>query len=126
MLFRSLIKYVIDNPDFSKVIETDSIFQLNANFFLNNKGKEEIDIILYNSKISKAVGVEVKYRNYIQTKDLKNFNSKIISKLNLDSKFVIIKENSKLDFNTSEIKPIKYYMLWKYDKLLQFSESNIF
>jgi len=31
-----------------------------------------------------------------------------------------------LDFNTNEIIPIKYYVLWKYKKLVQFSECGVF
>jgi uncharacterized protein len=110
----SLTRAITDNPDMSKIIETDVCFQLDAKYFLNNKGKEEIDFLLIDPITSKKIGVEVKYRNLITNKDTNAFKSVIVKKLNLSKKIIIVKAESKLDFNTKEIIPIKYFSIFRH------------
>ena len=105
----SLISYMSENSEMSKIIETDVAFQLNAEYFWN-KDNEEIDFIIDSKK---RMGLEVKYKLSIDTKDIKTFNSKEFEKLHIVDKIIIIRDNSKLFFDTKEIIPIKYYTLWK-------------
>jgi len=109
----TLTRAVTDNPDMAKIIETDVCFQLDAKYFLNNKSTEELDFLLIDPLGSKKIGIEVKYRNLITNKDVSNFRSVIVKKLNLDKRIIIIKAESRLDFNTQEIMPIKYYTIFK-------------
>jgi len=115
----TLMKYVSDNPDMSKVVETDVAFQLEPNYFLNNQGKEEIDFVKYNDikKPIEKIGIEVKYKNYVADKDVRHFYSAIVEKIKLTKRYLIVKENSKLDFDTKQIVPVEYYLLWKNKKL---------
>jgi len=110
----SLTRAITENPDMSKIIETDVCFQLDAKYFLNNKGKEEIDFLLIDPITSKKIGVEVKYRNLITNKDTNAFKSVIVKKLNLSKKIIIVKADSKLGFNTKEIIPIKYFSIFRH------------
>jgi predicted AAA+ superfamily ATPase len=112
----TLTKAISEDLDISKIIETDVAFQLNAKYFINNKGKEEIDFLLIDDTNSKKIGVEVKYRNSITNKDVSNFRSSFVKKLNLDKRIIITKEESKLDFNTDEIMPIKYFLIFRNKK----------
>ncbi len=116
----SLTRAVNDNPDMSKIIETDVCFQLNAKYFLNNKGKEEIDFLLIDPKTSKKIGVEVKYRNLITNKDVSAFRSAIVKKLNLNKKIIIVRAESKLDFNTKEIVPVMYFTIFRHKSEFDF------
>jgi hypothetical protein len=104
----------------SKIIETDVCFQLNAKYFLNNKGKEEIDFLLIDPKTSKKIGVEVKYRNLITNKDVSAFRSAIVKKLNLNKKIIIVRAESKLDFNTKEIVPVMYFTIFRHKSEFDF------
>jgi len=112
----TLIKYIIDNPDMSKVIETDIGFQLDAHYFWNSKTREEIDFIVFDQVANKKQGVEVKYRHLLSFDDTKTLISKSASKLKLTEKFLIIKDNAITDFYATEVSIIKYYLLWKYIK----------
>ncbi|MFA5745933.1 MAG: ATP-binding protein [archaeon] len=116
----SLTRAVTDNPDMGKIIETDVCFQLDAKYFLNNKGKEEIDFLLIDPITSKKIGVEVKYRNLITNKDVSAFRSAIVKKLNLDKRIIIVKAESKLDFNTKEIVPVMYFTIFKHQSEFKF------
>ncbi len=109
----TLTRAITDNPDMSKIIETDVCFQLDVKYFFNNKSKEELDFLLIDPLTSKKIGVEVKYRNLITNKDVSAFRSVIVKKLNLDKMIIIVKAESKLDFNTKEIRPIRYFVLFK-------------
>jgi len=111
----TLISFVNDNPNESKLIETDVAFQLNAEYFWDDKGTKEIDFIIMNDPSNQKVGVEVKYKNQITTKDITNFKLKSAQKLNLDKKYLIIKENSIIDFDLKEtdIILLKYYLIWR-------------
>jgi len=110
----TLIKYIMDNPDVSKIVETDVAFQLNAMYFWNLRG-EEIDFVIFNNKDNKDknIAVEVKYRKRIDSCDVKTFNSKNFKKLNIKDKYLIIRDGSALNYNDTSIIPIKYYVLWK-------------
>jgi hypothetical protein len=111
----TLISFVNDNPNESKLIETDVAFQLNAEYFWDDKGTREIDFIIYDNVFSKKIGVEVKYKNQITTKDINNFKLKSALKLNLDKKYLIIKDNSIVDFDSKKEQVIllKYYLIWR-------------
>jgi hypothetical protein len=109
----TLTKVVGNYPNIGKIIETDVAFQLDAKYFVNNKGKEEIDFLLFNEITSKKIGVEVKYKNLITNKDVNNFKSSFVKKLNLDKRIIVIKDESKLDFDLKDIISIKYYTIFK-------------
>lgn len=116
----SLTRVITDNPDMSKIIETDVCFQLGAKYFLNNKGKEELDFLLIDPITSKKIGVEVKYRNLITNKDVNAFNSAVVKKLNLCKKIIIVKAESKLCFNTKEITPLLYFSIFRHKSEFEF------
>lgn len=111
----TLISFINDLPDVSKIIETDVAFQLNAEYFWDNKGVNEIDFIIYDSKKSKKIGVEVKYRNLVVKKDINNFRLKEAINLKLDKVCLVVKENSKINFDYKEegVYLNKYYLLWR-------------
>ena len=92
----------------SKIVETDVAFQLNAEFFWNER-LEEIDFILNEKKI----GVEVKYKNTLENAEIKTLNSQNAKKLKLTKKYLIIKENANINFKDNNIFTIPYYSLWK-------------
>lgn len=97
----------------SKIIETDVCFQLDAKYFINNKGKEKIDFILLDPIFFKKIGVKVKYRNLITSSDVSSFSSSVVKKLNLHKKTIIVKAESRLSFDTKEITPIPYFTIFK-------------
>lgn len=105
----TLIKYVAESPHMSKVIETDVAFQTNSEFFWNDRN-EEIDFILNADKI---IALEVKYTNTLENKEIKTLNSQNANKLELKKKYLIIKENAKINFQDKNIITIPYYVLWK-------------
>lgn len=105
----TLIKYVDDNQILSKVVETDVAFQIDSEFFWNER-LEEIDFILNENK---RIGVEVKYKNTLDNTEIKTFNSQNSSRLKLAKKYLIIKENAKINFQDKTIITIPYYVLWK-------------
>ena len=105
----TLIKYVDDNPILSKVVETYVAFQIDSEFFWNER-LEEIDFILNENK---RIGVEVKYKNTLDNTEIKTFNSQNSSRLKLAKKYLIIKENAKINFQDKTIITIPYYVLWK-------------
>lgn len=111
----TLIYFIDDSPNESKLIETDVAFQINASYFWNNKGLNEIDFILYDDLSSRKIGVEVKYRRQITLSDIINFKLKQIQKLNLDKKYLIIRDDSVINFDTNKenISLIKYYLIWR-------------
>ncbi len=111
----TLISFVNDNPNESKLIETDVAFQLNAEYFWDDKGTREVDFIIFDDISSKKIGVEVKYRNQITAKDINNFKLKAIEKLSLDKKYLIIKDGSIIDFDPKKenIILLKYYLVWR-------------
>ncbi len=111
----TLISFVTNNPNESKFIEADVAFQLNAEYFWNNRGVNEIDFISYDQITSKKIGVEVKYKNQITYKEIKNFKLKAVQKLELNKNYLIVKENSKIDFDSKKenINILKYYLIWR-------------
>lgn len=113
----TLTRVISDSFDMSKIIETDVCFQLDAKYFINNKGKEEIDFILIDPIFFKKIGVEVKYRNLITNNDVSSFNSSVIKKLKLHKKIIIVKAESRLSFDTKEIIPISYFTIFKNKKV---------
>ncbi len=98
----NLMKYS-NEINMSKAIETDTAFQLDAEFFWRDRN-EEIDFI------KEKKGIEVKYRNIIDKNDMKNFFTEKAKKLKLEKKYLITKKYKKDD----EIKQIPYYTTWKY------------
>ncbi len=114
----TLISFILNNPNESKFIETDVAFQLNAEFFWDNRGVNEIDFIVYNESNSLKIGVEVKYRNQITIKDIQNFKLKPVQNLDFDKKYLIVKENTKCNFDSKKEKIVvlPYYLIWKYFK----------
>lgn len=110
----TLISFVSKTVLESKIIETDVAFQLNAEYFWDNRGVNEIDFILLNSS-EKKTGVEVKYRNQISLDDLNNFKLKQVLKLKLDKRYLITKEDFTIDFDTKKenINVLPYYLVWR-------------
>ncbi len=111
----TLIYFIDDSPNESKLIETDVAFQINAEYFWDNRGVNEIDFIWHDSKSSKKIGVEVKYRNQITLQDINNFKLKQVQKLKLYKKYLIIRDGSIINFdaNKENINLIKYYLVWR-------------
>ncbi len=92
--FTSLHWYVHPyRVDFGKKAETEVAFQLQAEYFFNERG-QEIDFIINEQPNGELnTGVEVKMRNSITAKQIRTLiNSKIINK-----RALIIKHNSKVD-----------------------------
>lgn len=110
----TLISFVSKTVLESKIIETDVAFQLNAEYFWDNRRVNEIDFILLNSS-EKKTGVEVKYRNQISLDDLNNFKLKQVLKLKLDKRYLITKEDFTIDFDTKKenVNVLPYYLVWR-------------
>lgn len=87
---------------------------MNAEYFWDNRGVNEIDFILLNSS-EKKIGVEVKYRNQISLDDLNNFKLKQVLKLKLDKRYLITKEDFTIDFDTKKenVNVLPYYLVWR-------------
>ncbi|PIU03211.1 MAG: hypothetical protein COT55_00055 [Candidatus Diapherotrites archaeon CG09_land_8_20_14_0_10_32_12] len=105
----TLIKYVDENPEMSKVVETDVAFQTNAEFFWKERN-EEIDFILNSDK---KIAVEVKYRNTVDNKDIKTFFTQNFEKLKVTKKYLIVKNVARTNSLNKDIISIPYYLLWK-------------
>lgn len=100
--FTTLFNYILpQETDIGELTETIVAQKINAEFFHNLKNKE-IDFIVIKDEDYK-IGLEVKARNYISKKDIKYL---LDNKLKLNKKILVTLQNSKLDFEESDLKVV--------------------
>ncbi|MFA5049425.1 MAG: ATP-binding protein [Candidatus Micrarchaeia archaeon] len=109
----TLAGYIELEAKMDKIIETDVAFQIDAEFFYNERN-EEIDFIIKNGNVK---GIEVKYRNIVDRRDVKNLYSQSAKKIGITKRYLIVKENSRIDIEKKDLKIIKYYLVWKNDEI---------
>jgi len=87
--YTSLTNYVDSSVDKGRLFETECVFQTNAHYFYNIKGKE-VDIVLMKGK--ETIGIEVKSGRFVKKRDIYPLISS-----NFDRKYLLISPNTQVD-----------------------------
>ena len=110
----SFFPFLNNQIDEAKLVENLIILSVNAKFFWRTPQKYEVDIIL--SEKGTIVPIEVKYRENITNKDLKNL-IRFCEKYNVDKALVATKNKlseSKFELRNGKKLNIEFIPVWKF------------
>lgn len=110
----SLYPFLNEQIDEAKLIENLVVISVDAKFFWRTPQKYEVDIILY--KKGKIVPIEVKYKENITNKDLKNL-FRFCEKFNVEEALLLTKDEfseSKFELKNGKNLKIQFIPVWRF------------